>query len=93
MLSFAVNFLDTRTERGTVDVTGNLTGDLITPKITDQGKLECPICNRVFNARNEYDEHWVTCHQDEGLSMASGSMGSLNPDGQQSCDKHRNESI
>jgi hypothetical protein len=83
----AVNFLDTRNERGTVDVKGKLAGDLVSAKITDQGKLECPVCSRVFNARNEYDEHWVTCHQDEGLSMASGSMGSLNPDGRQSCER------
>jgi hypothetical protein len=79
--------LDSRNEREQVDVTGNLTGDLITPKITNQGKLECPVCSRLFDARNEYDEHWVTCHQDEGLSMASGSAGSMNPDGsQQSCE-------
>jgi hypothetical protein len=84
---FASELMSTMKSEHEADVTGNLTGDLIAPKITDQGKLECPICKRVFNARNEYDEHWVTCHQDEGLSMASGSMGSLNPDGQQSCEK------
>jgi hypothetical protein len=88
MVTFhAVNFLDTRNERETIDVTGKLAGDREAAKITDQDKLKCPICSREFNARNEYDDHWVTCHQDDGLSMASGSMGSLNAGSPQSCQR------
>lgn len=62
------------------------------PKISSEGKLTCPVCNRTFSSRQEYDNHWLGCHPDPGLSLASGSMGSFQASGKEKCeeptDKH-----
>jgi len=68
------------------DVSGRLTGDRQEPKKVDNNRLECPICHQVFSDRPGYDGHWVTCHEDAGLSMASGSMGSMQGSGEGSCE-------
>lgn len=56
-------------------------------KINAEGKLECGVCHRTFPSRNEFDDHWLACHQDTDLSLASGSMGSMQSSGQQQCNE------
>ncbi len=68
------------------DVSGRLTGDRQEPKVLDNNRLECLICHQVFSDRPGYDGHWVTCHEDAGLSMASGSMGSMHDSSEGSCE-------
>jgi hypothetical protein len=57
------------------------------PKTTVDGKLECLVCHLKFGSRNEYDDHWLSCHGDDEISLASGSMGSMQSSGQQQCEK------
>ena len=47
------------------------------PKMLDKGKLECPVCSRMFNSRQDYDSHALAQHQATEESLASGSMGSM----------------
>jgi uncharacterized C2H2 Zn-finger protein len=70
------------------DVSEAQTVGMREPKMLDNGKLECPVCGRVFVSRQDYDNHWLTCHQDldSNVSMASGSMGSMQPSGEESCE-------
>lgn len=71
---------------GTRDV-GNVAG-MREPKIVND-KLECPVCKRIFSSRQDYDNHWLSCHQDldSNVSMASGSMGSMQPSEEVYCEE------
>ena len=61
------------------------------PKITGEGKLTCPVCNQTFSSRQEYDNHWLGCHPDPGLSLASGSMGGFQASGEETCEAQKDK--
>jgi hypothetical protein len=83
--SLLVDFLDKA--YGTRDV-DSMVG-MREPKIVGD-KLECTVCKQVFDSRQDYDNHWLSCHQDldANISMASGSMGSMQPSGEESCKRN-----
>jgi hypothetical protein len=33
------------------------------PKMTENGKLQCPTCNKIFNSREDYISHALSKHQ------------------------------
>jgi hypothetical protein len=75
-----VSFLDKPgVTKGQFDVGRAETSMMQEPKIIEKNRLQCPICNQVFDSRQDYDSHWVSCHQDTDSSLASGSMGSMTP--------------
>jgi uncharacterized C2H2 Zn-finger protein len=37
--------------------------DIIEPNMDDRGKLHCPLCERVFNSREDYISHALSKHQ------------------------------
>ena len=37
--------------------------DIMEPKIDSEGKLQCTICNKVFNSREDYISHALSRHQ------------------------------
>ena len=37
--------------------------DFPEPKVADTGKLQCPVCNRIFNSREDYISHALAQHQ------------------------------
>ncbi len=37
--------------------------DIIEPKMDDKGKLHCPLCDGIYNSREEYISHALTRHQ------------------------------
>jgi hypothetical protein len=57
---------DTRTARpgGLQEV------NIIEPKISDKGKLNCPICDRVFSSREDYISHFLSKHQTSDVNSA-----------------------
>jgi hypothetical protein len=55
------------------------------PETDAEGKLECGICHRKFASRNDYDDHWLGCHRNDEISLASGSMGSMQSNSKQKC--------
>ncbi len=44
--------------------------NIIEPKIGDKGKLNCPICDRVFSSREDYISHFLSKHQTSDLASA-----------------------
>jgi hypothetical protein len=57
---------DTRTARpGGLQET-----DIIEPNMDDKGKLHCPLCERVFNSREDYISHALSKHQTSEPDLA-----------------------
>lgn len=44
--------------------------NIIDPKMDDEGKLHCPICDRVFSSREDYISHALSKHQTNELNDA-----------------------
>lgn len=44
--------------------------DIIEPKIDDNGKFHCSICDRVFSSREDYISHFLSKHQTSNLPVA-----------------------
>ncbi len=40
--------------------------NIIEPKIVDKGKLQCPMCDRIFSSREDYISHFLSKHQTSG---------------------------
>jgi uncharacterized C2H2 Zn-finger protein len=36
---------------------------IMEPKVNENGKLQCPTCNRIFNSREDYISHALSKHQ------------------------------
>lgn len=51
---------DNKTETA---VPGMLNVDIPEPIMFDKNKYQCPVCNRIFNSRADYDSHAMAQHQ------------------------------
>ncbi len=43
--------------------------DIPEPKMVDKNKFQCPVCNRVFDSREDYISHSLTMHEPNAPAM------------------------
>ena len=51
--------------------------NIIDPTMDDNGKLHCPLCNRVFNSKEDYISHALSKHQSDELNDASRFLATV----------------